>query len=570
MGLLKVRARAVLRTFTSSSRSDCRKPEIPKIVDMHEDRHYLRSALFVDFDNIYLGLSQGGAGGEDEFARNPARWLRWLEWELEQLGSTWEGVAARRRILVRRCYLNPQTFHRARPFFIRAGFEVVDTPALTAQGKTSADVQMALDMVETLNHTTRFDEFILLSGDADFTPVLRRLREHDRHTAVLATGPTAAAYRSVCDLVIDEERFVEGALGITGEELALVRSAAAVDAASPELLARIGERVRDLAAMTGGIQPVHLPEIYKEFREFSEGENWLGFYSLRAMTDAVVAATEGLRLVGEDPWWVGLVEPVGGGEGEEARAAGAGLPGDVGLSEDERPVLEAFVRDVVGRSDRPLSLATMAHLVLEELGEDLRAFQWRGAGSFKGFLERLDLDPIRISEANTGYIFDPERHADPAEAEDEDWFGERWPDLARFAESIHELTDTPYLSPEQYAVVLREMAAEINECGFHMTRTSKAVRDRCYGRGIMVPRAAVSFLLKGLSYSGYPLHDAAPHSVEEIGRAVAENTITLCRRAQMEPTEEQEEEIRKWILGGLGQGEGEPEEVASVSPSGTV
>ncbi|MGD2116324.1 MAG: NYN domain-containing protein [Acidobacteriota bacterium] len=528
---------------------------------------YLRSALFVDFDNIYLGLGQGGGGGEDEFARNPARWLRWLEESLESalpVGSAPSvGEAApaplRRRILVRRCYLNPQSFHRSRPFFIRAGFEVVDTPALTAQGKTSADVQMALDMVDTLNHTTRFDEFVLFSGDADFTPVLRRLREHDRRTVVLATGPTAAAYRSVCDLVIDEERFVEEALGITGEETAARPLPAGEESASPELLRRIGARVRELAAMTGGVQPVHLPGIYKEFREFAEGENWLGYYSLRAMTEAVVEHTEGLTLVGEDPWWVGLEE-----EGEEAEAAAViegprAAPSEVGIGGDERLKLERFVLDTVARADRPLSLATMAHLLIEEFGDDLRAFNWRGAGSFKGFLERLDLDPIRISEADTGYIFDPERHDDPAEHEARDQFADERPELARFAESVHELTDTPYLSPERYAVVLDEMAKEIGDSGFHMTRTSKAVRDRCYGKGIMVPRAAISFLLKGLSYSGYPLHEGGPHTVWDLGEAVAENTVTLCRRAQMEPTAEQEDWIREWILGGLPEPDSEPD-----------
>ncbi len=506
---------------------------------------YLRSALFVDFDNIYLGLGQGGGGGEDEFARNPARWLRWLE---EGLGAV-EGP--QRRILVRRCYLNPQSFHRSRPFFIRAGFEVVDTPALTAQGKTSADVQMALDMVDTLNHTTRFDEFVLFSGDADFTPVLRRLREHDRRTVVLATGPTAAAYRSVCDVVIDEERFVEEALGITGEEALERLQPAGPEAASPELLERIGARVRELAAMTGGVQPVHLPEIYKEFREFAVGENWLGYYSLRAMTEAVVEHTDGLTIVGEDPWWVRRVD-----EGESADAPpememGRGAPGEVGVGGDERLALEHFVRETVERAERPLSLATMAHLLTTEFGDDLRAFNWRGAGSFKAFLERLDLDPIRISEADTGYIYDPERHPDPAEHEARDRFAEEHPELARFAESVHELTDTPYLSPEHFAVVLDEIAKEIAENGFHMTRTSKAVRDRCYGKGIMVPRASISFLLKGLSYSGYPLHEGGPHTTEELGRAVADNTITLCQRAQMEPTPEQEDQIYEWILGGL-------------------
>jgi hypothetical protein len=524
---------------------------------MNGKHQYLRSALFVDFDNIYLGLGQGGGGGEDEFARNPARWLRWLEDRLESAPAAHaigdgDAEAPGRRILVRRCYLNPQSFHRSRPFFIRAGFEVVDTPALTAQGKTSADVQMALDMVDTLNHTTRFDEFILFSGDADFTPVLRRLREHDRRTVVLATGPTAAAYRSVCDLVIDEERFVEEALGITGEETQARVLPMGEESASPELLRRIGARVRELAAMTGGVQPVHLPGIYKEFREFTEGENWLGYYSLRAMTEAVVEHTEGLTLVGEDPWWVGLAE-----DGEEAEAAvtegPAAVPSEVGIGGDERLDLERFVLDTVEGADRPLSLATMAHLLIDEFGDDLRAFNWRGAGSFKGFLERLDLDPIRISEADTGYIFDPDRHADPAEHEARDRFADEHPELARFAESVNELTDTPYLSPDHYAVVLEEMAKEIEANGFHMTRTSKAVRDRCYGKGIMVPRAAISFLLKGLSYSGYPLHDGGPHTVEDLGEAVAENTVTLCRRAQMEPTAEQEDQIREWILGGLGE-----------------
>jgi len=524
-------------------------------VDYHA---VLRSALFLDFDNIYLGLAQGGGGGEEEFARNPVRWLRWLEEAVDPRplpppdGEGELPPGRRRRILIRRCYLNPQSFHWSRPFFIRAGFEVVDTPALTAQGKTSADLQMALDIVDTLHHTTRFDEFILFSGDADFTPVLRRLREHDRRTIVLAAGPTAAAYRSVCDQVVDEERFVEQALGITGEEGGPV-DRRELGGAPPELLERIAGRVEELAAMTGGIQPVHLPAIYKEFREFTEGENWLGTYSLRAMTDAVVAASDRLTVIGEDPWWVSLVEEGDGSDEEGATAPAEGPPQGVDLTDEEREDLREFVHERVERSDRPLGLATVAHLVIQEFGEDLRAFNWRGAGSFKAFLERLELEPIRISEAETGSVFDPARHADPSEREGRDRFADERPELARLAASVHELTDTPYLPPGHFATVLTETAREVEENGFHMTRTSKAVRDRCYGKGIMVPRSAISFLLKGLSYSGYPLRDAGPHTPRRLGEAVAENTVTLCRRAQMEMSPEQEEQIREWIVGGLSE-----------------
>ncbi len=98
-------------------------------------------------------------------------------------------------MLVRRCYLNPQAYQRFRPSFNLAGFEIVDCPALTSEGKTSTDIHMVLDIVDLLQHETHYDEFIVFSADADFTPVLRKLRRWDRRTTVLAIGfpsaPTA-------------------------------------------------------------------------------------------------------------------------------------------------------------------------------------------------------------------------------------------------------------------------------------------------------------------------------------------------------------------------------------------
>ena len=48
---------------------------------------------------------------------------------------------------------------------------------------------------------------MILSSDADFTPVALRLRAHDRTTSILANQQTAAAFRSCCDVVIDMEDF---------------------------------------------------------------------------------------------------------------------------------------------------------------------------------------------------------------------------------------------------------------------------------------------------------------------------------------------------------------------------
>ena len=85
---------------------------------------------------------------------------------------------------------------------------------MTSQGKTSTDIHMVLDIVDLLQHETRCDEFIVFSADADFTPVLRKLRRYDRRTTVLAIGFPSAAYQASADLMIDERLFLREALGL--------------------------------------------------------------------------------------------------------------------------------------------------------------------------------------------------------------------------------------------------------------------------------------------------------------------------------------------------------------------
>jgi NYN domain len=170
----------------------------------------LKSALFVDFDNVYSGLRKLDPALADRFARQPLRWIDWLLDELPPPEHAPE--AARRRLLVRRVYLNPQVYQRYRPSFNHAGFEIIDCPPMTSEGKTSTDIHMVLDMVDLLQHQVHVDEFIVFSADADFTPVLRKLRRWDRRTTVLAVGFPSAAYRASADLLIDQDQFMR-ALG---------------------------------------------------------------------------------------------------------------------------------------------------------------------------------------------------------------------------------------------------------------------------------------------------------------------------------------------------------------------
>ena len=221
----------------------------------------MKSALFVDFDNVYTQLRQVQPAAAERFARQPIEWIRWLTESLEI--PVGHDPAARRRLLVRRCYLNPNWYQTYRHAFLRAGFEIVDCPPVTAQGKTSTDIHMVLDIVELLQHETRYDEFIVLSADADFTPVLRKLRRYDRRTSVLAIGFPSAAYQASADLLIDERLFIEQALGLSTDaaDTALLLPGATTglpetappdepaqgDAAAPTELAPRGASAADLA-----------------------------------------------------------------------------------------------------------------------------------------------------------------------------------------------------------------------------------------------------------------------------------------------------------------------------------
>src|SRR3954449_9822064 len=217
----------------------------------------LRTAIFVDFDNMFLGLNGMDAEAAETFATNPGRLLSWLA---EGEG---EDGPFRRRFLLKACYLNPETFRRYRGFFVSAGFRVVDCPSLTQRGKSAADIHLVLDVVDALAHATRFDEFILCSADADFTPLMTRLRANDRRTVMVAAGPAAPAYQSVCDEAISPIELAEALTGGSGSAAAAPANGAGAVGPSveppvvltPEDSLRAAKAVRAALKAVNGVMP---------------------------------------------------------------------------------------------------------------------------------------------------------------------------------------------------------------------------------------------------------------------------------------------------------------------------
>jgi hypothetical protein len=166
-------------------------------------------------------------------------------------------------VLVRRCYLNPVMYQKYRRPFHEAGFEIVDCPPMTATGKTSTDIHLVLDTMDALLDDTHFDEFIVFSADADFSPVLRRLRRHDRRTVVFAAGAMSESYKASADRVIDMQTFLRDALALPladdEEDPPAQVDAALASTATGELRRRIVDQIRRIVLKAD--LPVRLPAL---------------------------------------------------------------------------------------------------------------------------------------------------------------------------------------------------------------------------------------------------------------------------------------------------------------------
>lgn len=159
------------------------------------------SGIFLDFDNIFSSLHAEDPDVAINFANEPRRWMDALS-GMRGL----ETEETRHRFVVRRCYMNPvgrvpggEYYSQYRQNFVREGWEVIDTPPLTNQGKTSADIHIVMDVLDTVSSYPLVTEYVIMAADADYTPLVIRLRKHMKTTIVYSSAKTAAAYKAACD-----------------------------------------------------------------------------------------------------------------------------------------------------------------------------------------------------------------------------------------------------------------------------------------------------------------------------------------------------------------------------------
>lgn len=460
---------------------------------------YRRAALFVDFDNIYSSLRNTDPAAARVFATDPLRWSRWLE---EQLGAIGPDVdeTTPRVLLNRTCYLNPSVYGTYRAYFTRAGFRVVDCPALTQQGKNSADIHMVIDALDLLAHPTRYDEFMVLSLDADFTALFQRLRSFDRRVIMLGSGPSAAALRNTCDYVIPDEVFISEAL--LGEQPYTADGPMAPETAAAALVAQSAVTTSSAALAMGS-------------------------------ADGVGAAAPAV--------------PPAPGNGGQTKMDPAELHGHLGRA----------LREMVSTSAEPVKMAYAASVLSSRFGPDVVAGRWAGTGGFKAFCRSVADGHLQVRiDGKLGFLYDPARHDIDAafvaaltstpragRPADTDRFVGVWADAAA---RLVRVLNFPALLPSEWAEVFTGLSAALTA----QTFTDMTTLERMVQTSSDEARSSVRFVGVGLSQAGYDLA-ANEHTARGIGECFLGNMQRLADNATLELDDADRAALREWLLGGL-------------------
>jgi uncharacterized LabA/DUF88 family protein len=265
----------------------------------------LRSALYVDFDNIFSGLFEMERKAAFAFASEVNGWM-------DRLRHIQLPNDVHRDFLVQRAYLNPNGWiddalagnangrlylQRFRPDLMRAGFEVIDCPAVTIRQKNAADIRIVIDVMLALEGRARFDEVIIASSDADFTPLLHVLRARDLRIAVLSAGEVSTAYKSVAQLFIGPELLVPMMRGfqdpVDDEDDSFQASVpsdpvkpAGVEESPEPSHSRTRESVVEhvLQMLSASDIPLYLSDIglslHRQFRSEIQDSHWFGYTTM--------------------------------------------------------------------------------------------------------------------------------------------------------------------------------------------------------------------------------------------------------------------------------------------------
>ena len=294
-----------------------------------------RIALFVDFENLAIGVREALGG---------------MEFDFEPIGNA---LAERGRVVTRKAYADWSMFADARQKMTRSHVELIEIPQrMGASRKNAADIKMAVDAIEVAFERDYITTFVICTGDSDFTPLVHKLRELNKKViGVGVKASTSALLPPACD----EFLFYENLDGVEPSRAKEPpdETEQVVDDSTPELASLITTTLSGLLRSSGGevLASSLKRALLRKDSTFSETDH--GFRAFGELLNHL--ESEGVIELTEGP---GRGDPVvqfpsaGSGEGEAFTLLGK-VVGD--LSKKGTPVYLSGLKNQLRKNDSTFS-----------------------------------------------------------------------------------------------------------------------------------------------------------------------------------------------------------------------
>jgi uncharacterized protein (TIGR00288 family) len=101
-------------------------------------------------------------------------------------------LAEKGRVLVKRAYADWGRYREAKQDLQNAGLELIEMPSAREGAKNRADIKLAVDAMELAYSREHVDNFVIVSGDSDFTPLVGKLRELNKRVTGVGNKESAS------------------------------------------------------------------------------------------------------------------------------------------------------------------------------------------------------------------------------------------------------------------------------------------------------------------------------------------------------------------------------------------
>ena len=126
-----------------------------------QDEHEQRLALFIDFENIAIGV-------------------RDAHYRKFDVNLVLERLLDKGKLLSKKAYADWSRYSDYKRAFHEAAIELIEVPQKSVGGKNSADIRLVVDAMDMSFQKEHINCFVVASGDSDFSPLVSKLKENNK------------------------------------------------------------------------------------------------------------------------------------------------------------------------------------------------------------------------------------------------------------------------------------------------------------------------------------------------------------------------------------------------------